>query len=195
MNRNNSVRRWNWTVIGKTKRNAWIVQKPYANREKVEVSWDHPSILSRHMLALSVCQRKKKERIEREGIIIETKPVPRNRCFKVKQRICYDGIFIFRERKILTVLFKPKIVSWVVAWNFYWMERKTNGNGLLSNVFGMSSTIKLDAFALVLNRPRSDIYIHTYTYIEIKKKRERERKEKTLKLPSSCIRSRQGIDF
>lgn len=57
----------------------------------------------------------------------------------------------------------------------------------------MSSTIKLDAFALVLNRPRSDIYI--YTYIEIKKKRERERKEKTLKLPSSCIRSRQGIDF
>lgn len=59
----------------------------------------------------------------------------------------------------------------------------------------MSSTIKLDAFALVLNRPRSDIYIYIYTYIEIKKKRERERKEKTLKLPSSCIRSRQGIDF
>lgn len=57
----------------------------------------------------------------------------------------------------------------------------------------MSSTIKLDAFALVLNRPRSDIYI--YTYIEIKKKREREGKKKTLKLPSSCIRSRQGIDF
>lgn len=27
--------------------------KAVANREKVEVSWDHPSILSRHMLALS----------------------------------------------------------------------------------------------------------------------------------------------
>lgn len=90
--------------------------KAVANREKVEVSWDHPSILSRHMLALSVCQRGKK-RIEREGIIIETKRVA-YRCFEIKQRICYEtireGIFIFRkkkEKKILMVLFKPKIVS------------------------------------------------------------------------------------
>lgn len=74
--------------------------KAVANREKVEVSWDHPSILSRHMLALSVCQRGKK-RIEREGIIIETKRVA-YRCFEIKQRICYDdtrGYIYFQKKK------------------------------------------------------------------------------------------------
>lgn len=56
----------------------------------------------------------------------------------------------------------------------------------------MSSTIKLDAFALVLNRPRSDIYIYT---IEIKKKKGKEMERKKKNVPSSCIRSRQRIDF
>lgn len=60
------------------------------------------------------------------------------------------------------------------------MERKTNGN-VCYRTFGMSSTIKLDAFALVLNRPRSDIYVHIHIYDKNKKekrKREREKEEK-----------------
>lgn len=59
------------------------------------------------------------------------------------------------------------------------MERKTNGN-VCYRTFGMSSTIKLDAFALVLNRPRSDIYIYIHIYDKNKKekrKREREKEE------------------
>lgn len=51
------------------------------------------------MLALSVCQRKKKERIEREGIIIETKPVPRNRCFKVKTANLLRWYIYFQREK------------------------------------------------------------------------------------------------
>lgn len=71
--------------------------KAVANREKVEVSWDHPSILSRHMLALSVCQRGKK-RIEREGIIIETKRVAyRDKTANLLRR--YERVYLFSEKK------------------------------------------------------------------------------------------------
>lgn len=90
----------------------------------MKVSWDHPSILSRHMLALFVSQRegekKKKKKIERKGIIIEMYRLSMFQGKTANLLRRYEGdIFIFRkkgEKKNSNGPFQAE--DSFVAWNF-----------------------------------------------------------------------------